>query len=284
MGAWGPKLYQDDVAVDVSSSYKEKLKRGKTNEEATQEIIEEYSDFINDDDDGPIFWFALADTQWSLGRLLPEVKDEALRILESGGDIQRWIDDGELKGAEIRKKSLEELKNKLNEPQPPEKKISKYRIYKCEWKLGDVFAYRLESDLAKEKNLYGRYALLQKVNEGIWYPEHIVPIVRIRISDGTELPSLENVNKLEYVKIGRSAEGIYKYFLKIVTTSKRIIPKKLIYLGNTEIIPPPNEYIPASEYSYFNSKWSNVECWVVDSYYNLNLKNHPIFKNNDEQK
>ena len=38
MGSWGPKLYQDDIAQDVRDTYKDRLRRGKT----TKEITEEY--------------------------------------------------------------------------------------------------------------------------------------------------------------------------------------------------------------------------------------------------
>ena len=34
--------------------------------------------FYKDDEEEPSFWFALADTQWKYGRLLPEVKEKAI--------------------------------------------------------------------------------------------------------------------------------------------------------------------------------------------------------------
>lgn len=68
-------------------------------------------------------------------------------------------------------------------------KILKKRVYKCQWNLGDVFAYELESDLAKERGLYGRYFLIQKIDEDVWYPGHIVPIVYVKITNDNKLPS-----------------------------------------------------------------------------------------------
>ena len=200
MRAWGTKLYQDDIACEVRDDYKKKLREGKSNKQVTEEIFAEYIDIIEDEDDSAIFWFALADTQWSFGRLLPEVKEKALEFLGNGGEVQRWIDDRNIKGAEARRKILEDLKQKLNSSQPPEKKFSIPRIYKCEWKMGDVFAYKLESNIAEQKGLWGRYLLLQKVDERRWYPGHTIPIVRARISDSTDLPSLQNSNSLEYIK------------------------------------------------------------------------------------
>lgn len=69
----------------------------------------------------------------------------------------------------------------------------------CPWNIGDVFEYRIESELAKSRGLYGKYFLVQKVDETTWYPGHIIPIVYVKIA--TELPrSLEEYNRLEFVQ------------------------------------------------------------------------------------
>ena len=39
MGAWGLKIYQDDIAEDVKFYYMDQLHRGKTGEIITQELI-----------------------------------------------------------------------------------------------------------------------------------------------------------------------------------------------------------------------------------------------------
>ena len=65
MGAWGVGLYQDDVTCDVRSDYVNRLKVGLSNIDATKDLIELNLDFIEDPDDGPLFWLVLADTQWS---------------------------------------------------------------------------------------------------------------------------------------------------------------------------------------------------------------------------
>ena len=76
MGAWGVKLYDNDVAEDIKNTYKEKLQEGKSNEEATDEIISDYEYMLEDVDDAPLFWMALADQQWKVERLLPNVKEQ----------------------------------------------------------------------------------------------------------------------------------------------------------------------------------------------------------------
>ena len=154
MGTWGPKLYQDDLAEDIRDYDKEQLHRGKKGIDITQELLIQYQIEISDSEDASVFWFALADTQWNLGRLEEKVKERALKYILSGDDLERWKIENP-KMIKAREQTIEELRKKLLSPQPHEKKVTQYKSYRCEWKDGDVYAYRLESDLAEEKGLYG---------------------------------------------------------------------------------------------------------------------------------
>lgn len=176
MGTWGPKLYQDDVAKDVREDFKDLLKRGKTTVEITDQLMAKHAYTLENSDEAPIFWFALADTQWDLGILLPFVREQALKWLAEGSNQKRWEEEN-AKAAVARKRALQDIEQKLNSPMPPEKKISQYRLYKCEWEIGDVFAYRLESDPAKEKGLAGGYLLIHKIDEDIWWPGPSSPLL-----------------------------------------------------------------------------------------------------------
>lgn len=178
MGAWGTSLYANDPASDIRGDYADKLRRGKTNEEATQEIINNNQEIMGDVEEEPLFWFALADTQWNYGRLLPKVKEKALFFLSQDNESQRWKESGE-KQLNAWRNTLDKLKEKLLSPQPFEKKVSQYRIYQCKWNLGDVFAYRFSSEYSREKEFYGRYVILRKVSEDTWHPGHIVPVVQV---------------------------------------------------------------------------------------------------------
>ena len=273
MGAWGPKLYQDDIAQDIRDTYKDRLRRGKTTKEITEELIEEYSGEIEDIDDGPIFWFALADIQWDYGRLLPEVKENAIKWIEDGSDIRRWEEEGTAKEVKVRKEVLEQLKHKLESPMPEEKKVSQYRLYKCQWKIGDVYAYKMNGEYAKEKGFYGRYILFQKVGEGEWWPGHIIPIVKVKVTDDEQLPTEEEFYNLQYIKMSFEGESIYNgeklfnYGLMLLNTSKRIIPKDLKYIGNYKESPSiNNEYIITQEVSYPSSEWKDIEKYIIDDY------------------
>ncbi len=104
--------------------------------------------------------------------------------------------------AKQKEKMLDKLYEKLNSPLPPVKKYRRRRTYKCEWNFGDVFAYRLESELAKERGLFGRCFLIRKVDETTWYPGHIIPVVYVKITDDDQIPqNAEEYNKLEYVQV-----------------------------------------------------------------------------------
>lgn len=270
MASWGPKLYQDDVAEDVRDYCKDQLKRGKTNEEITNELINDNEDIISGEDEAPVFWFALADTQWNLGRLLPFVKEKALEHLRSGVNLARWEEEAiNQREYKVREKVLQELEQKLMSPMPPEKKISQYKLYKCEWKIGDVFAYRLESNYAKEKGLLGKYLLIPKVDECIWWPGHMVPIVYVSITNCSELP--QNANEIQQSQYIQStfARRKKEFRMVLLSTAKRIIPtKNLKFIGNfSDLISPTDEYIIHDKVSTVTCQWSNFEESMIDKYY-----------------
>jgi hypothetical protein len=309
MGTWGAKLYQDDVAQDVRDQFKDLLRRGKTAEEITNNLVSEYAHSINDQDDGPVFWFALADTQWELGRLLPEVKKQAVAWLDKGGDLAKWqVENPKL--AVVREKALDELRRKLNTPQPPEKKISQYRLYKCEWKIGDVFAYPLESNYAKEKCLFGRYVLFHKIGETSSWPGHIIPIVRVKITKDEKLPScVTQFDKLEYIQtaltrfedrflpidgrrpnedIAEKSKKKYEvdefgflpqYKLKLLNTSKKSIPNNIFYVSNyLNVEPPTKEFTPHDEQYIYGCSWNIFDKMIIDAYCGYNLRQAKIYQ------
>ena len=153
MGTWGPKLYQDDLAEDIRDYYKEQLHRGKKGIDITQELLIQYQIEISDSEEASVFWFALADTQWNLGRLEDKVKEMALKHIQLGDDLERWEVENP-KMAREREQTIQDLQQKLLSPQPPEKRGTQYKIYRCEWKYGDVYAYQLESDLQSHYRSY----------------------------------------------------------------------------------------------------------------------------------
>ena len=306
MGAWGANLYQDDVALDVKDEYKDNLRRGKTNEETMQEIIDKYQELLEDEEDRGVFWLALADTQWNLGRLDEQVKEQALEIIELGTDLKRWEINEKLYNK--RKEILEKLKEKLLSPQPEEKRMPKYRTYKCEWENGDVFAYQLKSEYAKEQGLEGRYLIIQKIDEIDWYPCSTIPLVRVKITEDKTIPKTEKeIDELEYIQTwftsyerrfaGFSALRPLKdqikgmsfntdeygllpeYMVSIVITSKNMTKGKLTYLGNyINITPPQNEFIPICKDNFPKILWKDFEERLMEMYFGHNKRNLEVYQ------
>jgi hypothetical protein len=115
MAASGVGLFHDDVAVDVRSEYLDLLANGVSDAEAFRTMVQEWKESIADYDDGPVFWLALAATQWEYGRLHSRAKTQALKIIDNGTGIDRWTDAGL---AKKRQAVLARLRKKLLSPQP----------------------------------------------------------------------------------------------------------------------------------------------------------------------
>ena len=115
MGAWGTGLYANDTTCDVRSTYMDFLQEQLSNQEAYEKTYEMYKDCIGDIDEEPLFWFALAETQWKVGRLMPEVKVKALEWIEKEGGVLLWEDSPV--GSSGWKKTLEKLKATLETEQ-----------------------------------------------------------------------------------------------------------------------------------------------------------------------
>src|SRR5687768_1771978 len=100
-------------------------------------------DSLKDPDVTPVFWLALAATQWKLGRLSEHVRQMALSIIADSSDVLRWRDDPKL--AASRRRHLEKLQTMLNSTPPPPVPVRQRFKDTCDWIPGEVVAYRMKS-------------------------------------------------------------------------------------------------------------------------------------------
>ena len=162
MGAWGTGIFADDNAADLRDDYRKLISEGILGQQATDKLIAQWNP-QKDPDIEPVFWLALALTQWSCGRLEERVKQEALRVIRDGSAMRPWVG-----GPDERKRHivLETARQKLESPQPPETKIKTRALATCDWERGDLITFRL---------LSGDYVVLrmldQHVDQGGAYPE-----------------------------------------------------------------------------------------------------------------
>lgn len=136
MGAWGPGIFSDDVACDVRDTYKELLEDQLTDADATARTLERFSEELDDVDDGPVLWIALALTQSRLGRLTTDIRDAALAALDGDAVVQPWRDVP--KQLVKRNDALAQARAVLEGPQPERRRIPKPRRRDSTLLPGDV--------------------------------------------------------------------------------------------------------------------------------------------------
>lgn len=146
MGYSGAGLYDDDTAADVRGLYREFLGDGLAGEAATDALLAQWADVLDDPDEGSPFWLALADTQWRVGRLEARVRDRALRIIEEGSDLARFDHDIRLRTK--RGTILHELGARIASAQRSPVRIRPVFRSTSPVGRGDVFAYRFDDGRA----------------------------------------------------------------------------------------------------------------------------------------
>ncbi len=291
MGIWGNGLYQNDMALDVRDYYIDKLKKCEKEERITTEMKAVFQSVLSDYDDAPYFWLALADTQWEYGRLEKCVLDHALEYIALAAESERSTPTR----LPLPTDEIIALKAKLISPSPSPKRIIKHKSFHCPWNIGDVYAYLIET--TDRSNVAGQYFLIQKIGETKWWPDHIIPIVRIKITQNGNVPMDEiEFQNLPYVQIAvtkpdknfqcknDSLDDLgYSphYKVGIIATSMKSIPKKLIYVGNfPNVTPPPIEYVQKNNSGVFSVTWKDFEQTLLDRYYKFNLRHSSIYNNN----
>lgn len=260
MSAWGTGLYQSDIANDVKSTYLGLLKKGKDNETALSETIDMFADAIADVDDAPLFWMALADQQWKLGRLQNEVKEQAISSIESELGSLLWYEQSAKLGKQ-REQVLAELKAQLESPQPIEKKIRIKQPYICSWEIGDVFAFPLSQPVTMQNGMEARYILFQ-VGGKFSFAENLIPVIRCWLSETTGMCEKPVFIKSQPVQRN---DGSYIYAYKLLDTSERSVPKKLIFLGNHPVIMAEDD-VNDIEYGNSGLVWKRFENTVINAF------------------
>jgi hypothetical protein len=143
MGVWGTAIFSDDNAADLREDYRRLIGDGINGPEATDRLLKEWSP-EGDPALEPVFWLALAVTQWSCGRLEERVKAKALGVIDDGSAIAEWR-GGADKLERKRQAVLDATRKKLESPQPAARPIKKRVLATCDWDRGELIAYRLVS-------------------------------------------------------------------------------------------------------------------------------------------
>ena len=123
MGAWETGVYDDDTTCDVRDDFIDYLDEGKTAEEATRLIIDEYLDEFDMDEDVEVMslvFIGLSAIQMKKNCLREEVRNHALHLIDRGADLELW-EEADERDFNERKKVLSELKQQLMDYLPENK-------------------------------------------------------------------------------------------------------------------------------------------------------------------
>jgi hypothetical protein len=141
VGVSGIGIFADDNAADLREDYRDFLRLGLSGPEATDRLLKEWAP-EGDPDHEPVFWLALAVTQWKAGRLELRVQEAAMRVIEDGSAIRPWQGS---KFEAKRREVLEKVRVQLQSPQSAPTEIRKLVLATCDWQRVELIAYRLRS-------------------------------------------------------------------------------------------------------------------------------------------
>ncbi|MCL2841014.1 MAG: hypothetical protein FWE05_09615 [Defluviitaleaceae bacterium] len=270
MGTWGHELYDNDITCDIRDSYIGFLQDKVSDKDAYDKILELYHECIGDEYDEPLFWYALADTQWGVGRLTAEVKEQALNWIENDGGVSLW--EGSDTDSSNWRKTLKKLKIKLEKTMPSKKRIRKpVAVNQNLWNMGDVYAYQFHTEESKEYGVYGKYMLIQKMGEGhaYWSELEEEPIMRVHVFDKLfdYTPTITDIKRLRLLPLGypRDTDNLFMNRLAKIWSKKDYPKKHLTFIGNT--IVPLSTVIVRHYDEYFDWKHIESHCCMYYQYW-----------------
>ncbi len=270
MGVWGSTLYANDIASDVRDTYMKLLKQQYTDIDAFRETVDINKEYI-DTDEECFLWYALADTQWNLGRLLPEVKERALLLIEAQDGIAFWAESKNKGYGWL--KTLEKLKIKLQSPMPLRKKINREAPFQTNpWCIGDIYAYRFSDS---KSDLCGKYIVMQKLSDEDWFEDKMISRIQIYNKIFENIPTLNDLDGVKilplddpnlFLPTGRNPEGFPLSFNAVIDLyKKRHYPKtNLVFIGNQQ----DKFNLPFANINFSYFEWLGIE-ETISFFYNL---------------
>ena len=239
MSSFDTGLYENDISPLVRDFYRSCLSEKKSSEDAEQETLEHFSQELSDEDDRIHVLLALADTEWEYGRLSNALKEQALRIIDSGADVASWNEIDVMYGRK-RSRTLSRLREKISSPLPEPKSVRKTKPFRCEWSIGDVYAVKMNGADTVKAGLAGKWLILQKVDEADNLKNGISPVVTLRLVDEITSPPYVLLKK-PCIRVTRYLGYKWSYRLHLLLYTKRSI-SDFQFLGNTQLILPQDEH------------------------------------------
>ncbi|MGA9452935.1 MAG: hypothetical protein WBW41_16515 [Verrucomicrobiia bacterium] len=185
MGTWCTSILGDDFASDMYGEFIDAYHDGKELKTIRHELESKNKSEINDPDEGPIFWLAVAKAQWDCGSLDSDVLAKVGEIVNQELGLDRWR-EGAARDLEKRKKVLSEFYAKLQTPNPKPKKRKKPRFIPAIFEAGDCLALNLSS------GGFGAALVLTTDNTHKIYGKNLIGVLRYRSDQKPPLSVFES--------------------------------------------------------------------------------------------
>ena len=220
MGVFGTGLFSDDLALDIRACFRARVADGLEGPKATDSLLSQWADALDDVESRSVFWIALAATQVACGRLEERVKNEALQIISQGSDLQRWEQQPGLVAK--RRAALDRLRTRLEGPHRKPTRIPKPFRANCAWEVDEIIAFRLRSGKFVALRVNGHH-----VDQG-----GTRPICELFDWAGTALPSAADLNSAD-VRRGISPRDQITFMM--VQRRKSDLPAERLYRLGFEV-------------------------------------------------
>jgi hypothetical protein len=146
MGTWETGITSSDTFQDIYNDFFALYNKEHEISFICDELEKRYESVISDKDEANEYLFALAKAKWECGaldnKLLKKIKD----IIESGSEINRWINLGATKSdLTKREKAINDFYLKLLENNEKPKKQKKIKLRDSVFKKGDCLSIDLQN-------------------------------------------------------------------------------------------------------------------------------------------
>lgn len=218
-----------DMLHDIKTEYRQLRENGMNRTNAVTEMMGRYQDELTwgQEDDGLFFWIGLADAQYALKELSEQVAQKATQSLRKLEDMSIFP------GSDIKRRR----DWYAQAPMPERTSVRPPKRFRCQWELGDTFAYPLSGPQTEELGVSGAYILLRKVDEAENYDGRLLPVVTLTLWTEKELPqSTSQFNsapllKLASGRLGTPKGSSFDYRVEILFSNKKQL-SDLRFCGN----------------------------------------------------
>lgn len=275
MGSWGIKLFNNDLACDVRDTYMGLLEKQVDDENAYRLTCYEYTEIFTTNEE-PLFWLAMAHTQYKVGRLMPEVKEKALAIIVQE-DWKQFDQNEKLKGKWI--KEMEDLRNMLSSPPPKRRHFAtKQSFVTNPWNVGDIFAYKFHTKAAESAGFASKYIVFQKIADVEFYENTFFSAVHVFDEVFDHVPLLDEVKNQRILplitpnktddqwKLRNQYIPSFEWYLSatMILNQKKDFPEKYTwYIGNCKV---QETHCEANSMSSMFWEKEGMEAWLIEYY------------------